>query len=198
MWEWWIENGYAWVGLPLIIFLARILDVSIATMRFMFLARGMKKHTAVLGFFEAMTWIIIIGQVIRNLDNVMCYFAYAGGFAAGSYVGMILEERLAVGKVILRVIVSEPAADLIAALREKGFGVTDVNAEGAKGNVRVLFMVAKRSSLKDMIAVLNTYKPTAFYTVEDVRLVREGVFPAAIASGLPVLSYLDRWRTRFR
>jgi uncharacterized protein YebE (UPF0316 family) len=198
MWEWWIENGYAWVGLPLIIFLARILDVSIATMRFMFLARGMKVHTALLGFIEAMTWIIIIGQVIRNLDNVMCYVAYAGGFAVGSYVGMIIEERLAVGKVILRVIVSEPAAELIAALREKGLGVTDVKAEGAKGDVRVLFMVAKRSNLKDMIAVLNAYKPTAFYTVEDVRLVREGVFPAALVSGLPGRSYLDRWRSRFR
>ena len=196
--EFWQTHGYAWVILPFFIFVARILDVSIATLRFMFLARGARMQTIVLGFFEALIWIIIISQVIRNLDNVMCYFAYAAGFAAGSYTGMKIEERLAIGKVVLRVIVPPPMQALIDELRNQKFGVTCVEGAGAKGPVNLLFMALKRSDVERVIAIINQFHPNAFYTIEDLRYVREGGFPPAVASDTFPFRIAGRWRMRFR
>ncbi len=196
--EFWQSHGYSWVVLPLIIFLARILDVSIATMRFMFLARGARLPTVITGFFEALIWIIIISQIIRNLDNAMCFIAYAGGFAAGSYIGMRIEERLALGKVVMRVITSQPADELLAVLRDKRFGVTSVGAEGAKGPVRILFMVIKRADLEAVVDLIKKFNPNAFYTVEDIRYVSEGVFPLTAAMHPSEPGIWSRWRSRSR
>jgi uncharacterized protein YebE (UPF0316 family) len=180
MHEFWQIHGYSWVILPLGIFLARILDVSISTLRFMFLARGNRFLTVTIGFFEALIWIIIISQIIRNLDNVMCFIAYAAGFAAGTYVGMAIEERLALGKAVMRIITQKPADALVALLREKGYGVTSVAAEGAKGPVRLLFMVVNRTDIEGIAHQIKQLNPAAFYTVEDVRYVDQGVFPGVV------------------
>lgn len=196
--EFWQTHGYAWVVLPLIIFLARILDVSIATMRLMFLARGARTPTVITGFFEALIWIIIISQIIRNLDNFMCFFAYAAGFAAGSYIGMKIEGRLALGKVVMRIITQKPADELVAVLREKRFGVTSVPGEGAKGPVCLLFMVIKRSDMAIVVELVKKFNPNAFYTVEDIRYVSEGVFPIAPSAVPGGAGPLWRWRSRFR
>ncbi len=196
--EFWQSHGYAWVILPLLIFLARILDVSIATMRFMFLARGAVWPTVVSGFFEALIWLVIISQIIRNLDNAMCFIAYAGGFAAGSYVGMKIEERLALGKVLMRIVLHQPAAELIAALQERGYGVTNVAAEGTKGPVRILFMIIKRVDMADIVALIKKFNPKAFYTVEDIRYVSQGVFPLATQSRPTGMGIWSRWRSRSR
>lgn len=196
MWEWWAQYGYAWVVLPLAIFLARIIDVSIATLRLMFLSRGSRLPTVLLGFFESLIWIIIVSQVIRNLDNALCFIAYAGGFASGSYIGMWIEGRLALGKVVMRVITQRPADELLGNLRERRFGVTSVPANGAKGPVQILFMIIKRSDLNEVIQLVKQYNPNAFYTIEDVRYVSEGVFPAATAEPAFSLHWTSRWRSR--
>lgn len=198
MTDFWQAHGYAWVILPLIIFCARIIDVSIATLRLMFLARGARLQTVVIGFFEALLWIIVVSQVIQNLHNVMCYFAYAGGFAAGSFIGMKIEERLALGKVVMRVITQRPAEVLLEQLRANRFGVTSVAAEGAKGPVRILFMVLDRARIAEAGAIIADCNPAAFYTIEDVRHVSEGFFSASTdprATGQPVLY---RWLSRKR
>ncbi len=197
MLEFWQTHGYAWIILPLLIFCARILDVTVATLRLMFLARGAKTPTVITGFFEALIWIIIISQVIRNLDNVMSYVAYAGGFAAGSYIGMRIEERLALGKVVLRVILRKPGDVVVNALREQHHSLTCVDAEGARGPVQILFMVLKRSEIKAVLALIKQYNPNAFYTIEDVRYVSDRVTPEAAATPLSGWA-LGRWRLRFK
>ena len=189
---------YTWLILPSLIFLARIVDVSIATMRFMFIARGARWPTVAAGFFEALIWLIMISQIIQNLHNVMCYVAYAGGFAAGSYVGMRIEERLALGKILMRVITQKPASNLVQALRDHSFGVTQVDAEGAKGPVCVLFMVMKRSNIEKAAGIINEFNPNAFYTIEDVRHVNQGVFPLPSDGKSTGFSLLGRWRTRLK
>jgi uncharacterized protein YebE (UPF0316 family) len=181
--EWWDGHFYAWVILPLLIFLARILDVSIGTMRFMFIARGARGAAVLTGFFESLIWLIMIGQIIQNLHNVFCYIAYAGGFAAGNYIGMRLEERLALGKVVLRIITQKPADELVAALRARRFGVTKVAAEGASGPVCVLFMVLPRADIDGAVGLSQQHNPNAFYTIEDVRRVSQGVFPLPSGRG---------------
>lgn len=182
--------------LPAIIFLARIVDVSISTLRLMFLARGAKMQAALTGFFEALLWIIIVSQIIKNLDNVMCLIAYAAGFAAGTMVGMKIEERLALGKVVVRIITAKPADELLAALHEAKYGVTSLPAEGAKGPVRLIFMAIKRSDLPQVIDLVQKFNPKAFYTVEDIRYVSEGVFPAPLP--VSAFRFAGVWNRRAR
>ncbi len=189
---------YAWLVLPLLIFLARIVDVSIATLRFMFIARGARWQAVIAGFFEALIWLIMISQIIQNLHNFMCFVAYAGGFAAGSYIGMRFEERLALGLVLMRVITQKPATDLVNDLREHSFGVTQVDAEGSRGPVCVLFMVMKRSRIKAAVARVMQFNPKAFYTIEDVRHVNQGVFQLPADGSVTGFNALARWRTRLK
>lgn len=168
---------YTWAILPLLIFVARVADVTMGTLRVLFLARGAKMYATLFGFIEVFIWIIVISQVIQNLNNVLCYVAYAGGFAAGTFTGMKLEERLAIGKVIVRIITSQPATDLVQRLRSERIGCTSIQAEGAEGPVQVIFSVIARGDLERVVGMVLDHNPKAFYTVEDVRDVREGVFP---------------------
>ena len=167
---------FSWVILPLLIFFARICDVSIGTIRLIFLAKGYRYIAPILGFFEVIIWIVAVSQIIEHLDNVMSYIAYGAGFAAGNYIGMYLEEKLSIGNVIIRVIQKNDIPDLINELRSQNFGVTVVDAEGSMGKVKMIFSVIKRENIKDFVSVLNQYNPRAFYSIEDVRSVNEGVF----------------------
>lgn len=171
------SNIFTWIILPLLIVLARICDVTLGTIRIMFLARGQKWIVPLLGFFEILIWLLAIRQIMQNLSNVVCYFAYAGGFALGNLIGMSIEERLAFGKVIVRIITAKDGSDLILSLSKKGIGVTNVPAKGAKGNVSVIFTIVDRSDLQKVIQMVERFNPKAFYTIEDVKSVKKGIFP---------------------
>jgi uncharacterized protein YebE (UPF0316 family) len=119
-------NWYAWVILPLIIFIARIFDVTLGTLRIIFVSRGKRNLAPILGFFEVFIWIVVISQLVQNLESFTAYIGYAAGFAAGNYVGMWLEDKLALGTYILRMITSEDITELVSRLREAGYGVTRV------------------------------------------------------------------------
>lgn len=168
---------FTWVILPLLIFFARILDVSIGTIRVILVSRGVRFLAAFIGFFEVLIWLLAIGQIIKNLNNVVCYLAYGGGFAMGTYLGVLIEGKLSIGMVIVRIITQRDATELISFLHLKGYGVTRVNAEGAYGDVMILFSIVRRTDLKDIIDVVKKLDPKAFYSIEDVRFVSEGIFP---------------------
>jgi uncharacterized protein YebE (UPF0316 family) len=170
---------FRWVILPILIFFARILDVSLQTIRIMFVSRGNRILAPLLGFFEVFIWILAIGQIMQNLSNIFCYIAYAGGFATGTWVGIVLEEHLAYGKVVLRVITSTKADALVRSLGKKGFGITSLDAEGRRGQVKIIYTVINRSDISRVVNEIEKYNPKAFYSVEDTRFVREGVFPAS-------------------
>ncbi len=168
----------AYIVIPLLIVVARILDVSIGTIRLIFVARGMKFLAPLLGFFEVLIWLLAMGQILQNLTNWVNYAAYATGFALGNYIGMVIEDRLALGKVILRVITKSEADELLLSLKETQFGVTHVDAEGKYGPVHLMFMVLHRNDLPNVIALIKKHNPRAFYSIEDIRYVNEGIFPA--------------------
>jgi uncharacterized protein YebE (UPF0316 family) len=167
---------FTWVLLPVLIFLARILDQSIGTLRLIFLSKGMKHIAPLLGFFEVIIWLLAVGQIMQHLDNWLCYVAYGAGFAMGNFIGITLEERLSIGTSIVRVILSNESPELIAALKAQNFGLTILNAEGAVGNVKVLFSIMRRKEIPSFLSTLHDYHPTAFYTIEDVKAAKEGVF----------------------
>jgi uncharacterized protein YebE (UPF0316 family) len=164
---------FYWFLLPLVVFCARVTDVSLSTLRVMFVASGRRNIAPFLGFCEAMIWILMIGQIMKNLGNVLTYFGYAGGFATGTFVGMYIESRLALGKVIVRIITKKEAKNLIDALTTSKFGFTNIQAEGKYGDVNVIFSVLKRQDLPQLLALIDQYHPNAFYTIENVRHVRD-------------------------
>jgi len=169
---------FTYVLLPILIVLARVCDVTIGTLRIIMLSRGHKYFAPFLGFFEVLIWIVVTAKIMQNLDNVLCYIAYAGGFAMGNLIGILVEEQLAMGNLVIRIITRQDASQLIAALRDAGHGVTSIPAQGSTGLVHVIFSVIKRSDLDEAVGIIKEFNPKAFYSIEDVRFVSEGVFPA--------------------
>ncbi|MBP1929585.1 uncharacterized protein YebE (UPF0316 family) [Methanolinea mesophila] len=168
---------FAWVILPALIFSARVADVSLGTIRVIFISKGLKYIAPVIGFFEVIIWLLAIGQVMQNLTNVASYVAYGAGFATGTLMGMLVEERLSLGTVIIRVITRVDSAELVAKLRGRNYGVTEVDAVGSTGEVKVLLTVVRRQDAGEVIALIKQFNPHAFYSIEEVKSVREGVFP---------------------
>ncbi|MEW6447559.1 MAG: DUF2179 domain-containing protein [Bacillota bacterium] len=169
---------FTWIVLPLLIFTARILDVSIGTLRIIYVSRGYKYLAPFLGFFEVLIWLLAITQIIQNLTNFAYYIAYAGGFAMGNFVGIFLEEKLAMGTLAVRIFTIRGARDLVERLKHAGYGVTIINAEGTTGDVKIVFTIIKRKDLQNVIKLIKEYNPKAFYSIEEVRSAIEGVFPA--------------------
>ncbi|NMB69035.1 MAG: DUF2179 domain-containing protein [Chloroflexi bacterium] len=171
------DQFYAWVILPIIIFLARVCDVTLGTIRIIFTSRGKRNLAPLLGFVEVLIWIVVIGQLVQNLGSITSYLGYAAGFAVGNFVGMYIEDHLALGTLIVRTIVPGGGDELMKTLRTAGYGVTGVNGEGANGPVKLVYTIVKRRNLKDVVNLIHATHPKAFLSVEDVRSTAEGIFP---------------------
>ncbi|GGZ23013.1 UPF0316 protein [Echinicola pacifica] len=167
------DDLFTYVIMPLLIFFARVGDVSINTLRIMFVLNGKKNVAPILGFFEALIWLLAIGQIFQNIDNPMSYLAYAGGFGAGTYIGMVFEEKLALGRVLVRVITKEPMPELIEFMKERDYRFTSLGAEGRFGKVNLLFTVMKRENLKEYVNKIKSLNDKAFYTIESVKRISE-------------------------
>ncbi len=162
--------------LPLLIFLARITDQTIGTIRLIYASKGFKYLAPVVGFFESFIWLTAISQIMKHLDNIYCYFAFAGGFAMGNFFGIYLEQKISVGIVLVRVILQKYEDALGANLKAAGFGYTLMDATGREGSVKLLFSTIHRRELKKYIKLVHEIRPNAFYTVEDVRQVKGVAF----------------------
>jgi uncharacterized protein YebE (UPF0316 family) len=168
---------FKWVILPLMIFFARLIDVSLGTIRIIFISRGFKYIAPLIAFFEINIWLLAIAQIMLNLNNPVCSIAYAGGFAMGNFVGMLLEEKISIGSVIVRIIVKHDSDKIYSYLKSEKYGVTIVDAKGIEGEVKLIFVVIRRGDLKKILNHIKTIHPHAFYTVEDVRTVQDAVLP---------------------
>lgn len=165
-----------WIVIPVLIFLARMTDVSLATLRHIMVNKGMKRIVPFLGFFEVLIWLMAITQVMQNLTNVACYIAWASGFSTGTYLGMVIEEKIALGYQIVRIITNQQSEELIEELKKQGHGVTVVPAVGALGPVKMVFTIVKRKDVSMVIKQIKEFNPQSFFTVEDVRNTSAGVF----------------------
>ncbi len=166
-----------WAFLPLLIFLARLVDVSLGTLRIIFLSRGRKYLAPLLGFVEVLIWITVVSQVVGGTQHIAAYLAYAAGFAVGNYVGMLIEEKLAIGTLVVRVILPQEETELIDRLRAEGYGVTYADAHGASGPVMLIYTVVMRKELARVADLIQEMHPKAFFTVEELRSVQQGIFP---------------------
>jgi uncharacterized protein YebE (UPF0316 family) len=168
---------YTWVFLPLLIFMARILDVTLGTVRLIFISRGLKFLAPIAGFFEVLLWILVVGQIMQNLSNPACYVAYAGGFAAGNYIGLLVAEKLSLGVVLVRIVTQRPADVLLDRLRDAGYGGTSVDGHGRAGPVQLIFTIVPRREVANVVAIVKQFNPRAFYSIEEVGFVESGVLP---------------------
>jgi len=169
---------FIWVVIPLLIFFARILDVSIGTLRIVYISRGQTVLAPILGFFEIVIWLVAMRQIFSHLDNLAYFFAYAAGFSMGNYVGMIIEQKLAVGMQVVRIISQNGTDDLLAGMKRIGLRYTLIEGKGANSTVKLIFTVLKRKDFPLIYELINQHTPKAFFTREDLQDARDSLLPA--------------------
>lgn len=181
-------NGdlFTYLVLPLLIFFARITDVTIGTIRIVMVAKGQKYIAPILGFFEVLIWLLAMSKIVQNLDNWICYIAYGAGFATGNYIGLMIEEKLAMGIVQLQIITRAGAQQLIEKLKADGYGITHQEAHGATEEVSIIYSIVRRNDLNYIIEIIRTYNPNAFYSIADVKFVNKGLYTS--------VNPMQRWR----
>lgn len=173
---------FALVVLPILIFLARVADVTMRTIRIIFISRGVKYLAPIIGFFEVLIWIIAVSQIMQNITNVFNYIAYAGGFALGTYIGMCIEAKISIGTLSVRIISKNIAIDLPKSLKKDGYRTTVIDAYGSRGPVKVIYIILKRKKVPELIATVKKIDSKAMYSVEDVRYARDESPPDNISN----------------
>ncbi|HQP09767.1 MAG TPA: DUF5698 domain-containing protein [Candidatus Omnitrophota bacterium] len=149
--------------------MARAADVSMSAMRIIFVSRGIRTLASVIGFFEMLIWLIGISQIMQNLDNPINYIAFAGGFSMGTFVGITIEKKIAIGNLAVQFITSKRPACLLRYFRVKGYGATVIDAQGTQGPVKIIFVIVRRKFLDNILKVIKKFDKNAFYTIEDIR-----------------------------
>ena len=173
--------------LPFIIFFGRIVDVTLGTLRIIFVSKGEKLKAPIIGFFEVFIWVVIISQILSRANDMVAYLSYAGGYAAGNYVGILIEKRIAFGIILCRVYTNKPGLKLVNLLSLKGFGATLIHGTGSVKEVDIIETVFDRKKLKHVSGIILDFDKDAFYVIEDVRTRSRGIFPKSN-------NLLRRWR----
>ena len=156
--------------MALAIFLARIADVSIGTVRTILVIRSRRFLAAFCGFFEVLVWLLAAAQVFANLDTWYLAIAYAAGFAAGNIIGIWFESVLAIGSELVRAVSENTGVDLAGQLRKHGYSVTELPGEGDDGQpVEVLLIVEKRKKIRTLLTEIARIDPEAFWTTSDIK-----------------------------
>ena len=155
----------------LLIFFLRLLDVGMATVRIVLLGKGRKGTATMLGFVEALIWVIAVIRVLDGLDDPLRMIAFAAGFAAGTYLGATVEEWMALGQAMVRIVAPVATEAVAPALREQGFGATVINGNGLEGDVRITFCVVPRKEVLAVTRLITRINPEAFVTVDSTTSV---------------------------
>jgi uncharacterized protein YebE (UPF0316 family) len=168
---------YTWVILPLLIFIARVCDVSMETIRVIYISRGIKYLAPIIAFFEIVIWLLAMEVVMKDLSNSANCLAFALGFATGTYVGFVIEEKLSIGMVILRIVTTDASnEEIVSFMQSENYGITTLDATGSRGNVKMILSLVNRVDVARITEHIQSKNPHAFFSIEDVRYVNEGVF----------------------
>ena len=159
---------------PLLIFVLRVIDVTLMTVRILIVVRGSRFAAPIISFFEVLVWVLAAGAVIRNLTSPLHAVSYAAGFAAGTAVGMWIENRLALGICSVRAFSRNSQRQLANVLRDHGYGVTEQRGRGRQGIVAILHAVVRRRDVGDVITLIEQHDPDAFVSVQNDAVVRRG------------------------
>jgi len=179
-------DAYPWL-LPIIIFFGRICDVTLGTLRIIFISKGERKKAPIVGFFEVLIWLVIISQVFTHANSPLAYLAFAAGFAAGNYIGIYVENKIAFGFVLLRIYTKKDGIQLTKLLNKNNFGSTFIKGKGAFSEVGIIECVIGRKAQQTVTAIIDNFDPDAFYLIEDIRSKQKGIFSTPSIAGLPRL-----------
>ncbi|MGM0601981.1 MAG: DUF2179 domain-containing protein [Bacillota bacterium] len=160
----------------LLIFMARVVDVSLGTVRVLMIFKSQRLYAALIGFVEVIVYIFALNRVVTTLDNPFNLIIYALGFAAGNFVGSLVEEKVAIGQVTVNVITSNTSFEMIEQMREEGYGVTVLDGEGKKGKKKILFVTLERKDLRHFFEIVDNCEPESFVNILDSRSTRGGYF----------------------
>ncbi len=163
----------------LFIFFLRVANIALGTVRVLFVVRGERLLASIMSFVEALLFLVAIGKVVQDLSNIPNVLAYCLGFAVGTWVGIAIEGRLALGYVLVRIVSLQKGRRIALALREEGYGVTEMLGEGRAGRVGIIDVVAKRKDIPLITSVGREVDGGAFITVQEAREVYRGYIPRA-------------------
>lgn len=178
------------LGVAALIFVARVADVALGTLRTAFIVRGKRAVAFAVGFCESLVWVAVVAQVISNLNHPIYVFAFALGFATGTVVGITIEDWFAIGEQVVRVFTAK-GESMAVTMRKQGCAVTMFPGTGRDGPVHLLFIQAPRRRTKKILSAVREFDPYCFYTVDDVRLAsaalaaKQNASPEQRASGSP-------------
>jgi len=170
-------SSQAWLS-ALLIFILRVSDMTLDTLRVLYVMRGKKRIAWVLDFFQSAIFVLAIGKVLTQLNNPLNIIGYAAGFATGNVVGMMIEERIAIGHVLINIISPRRGSAITSHLRQNGYAVTELSARGKDGMVSMINCSVLRKQVDPVRELVNEIDPEAFITAEDVRPVRRGFWRA--------------------
>ncbi|HKY83938.1 MAG TPA: DUF5698 domain-containing protein [Anaerolineales bacterium] len=164
------------LAMAVAIFLLRVCDMALDTLRVLFLVAGNRPVVWFLGFFQSAIWVVAITSVLGHLNNPLAWIGYAAGFATGNVVGMMIEDKLAIGYRHLRVISSRHGAEVAEAVRQAGYGATELAGHGRDGAVAVVNASVRRRDVDRVETLIREADPEAFIAVEEIRPVHRGYF----------------------
>lgn len=179
-------DTYPWL-LPIIIFFGRICDVTLGTLRIIFVSKGERNKAPIVGFFEVLIWVVIISQVFSHANSFVAYLAYAAGYASGNFIGIMVENKIAFGYVLLRIYSKKNGHELAQILNSNDFGSTYIKGQGAISEVDIIETVISRKSQQKVTAIINNFDPDAFFLIEDIRSKQKGIFSVPSPAGIPRL-----------
>ena len=158
------------------IFAARLVNIAIDTLRFMYTLRGKRGMAWILGFAESVLFVLVIGSVLTNLGNPLNVIGYAAGFATGNVVGMAIEKRLAIGFTHFTIISRDHSTEIADKLRNAGYGVTEIPARGRESNFMLVDCHVRRKQADEVEDLALEVDPQAFITAEEVTPRRSGIW----------------------
>lgn len=173
--------------LPVMIFFGRIIDVSLGTLRIIFVSKGEKYKAPIIGFFEVLIWIVIISEIFSRANDMLAYISYAGGYAAGNFIGILIEQHIAFGIILCRIYTRKNGAELVSIFNKNNYGATLLQGTGSVEKIEIIETVIERKEMKIIEKLVTEFDPDVFYVVEDVRVKQRGIFPKT-------RSLMSRWR----
>ncbi len=162
----------------LYIFLARLIDVSIGTVRTILTVQGKRKMASILAFIEVMIWFYVAANALDNAgDSVLIPISYAGGFALGTFIGSYITSKYVDGYLGLWIITKNNNTKLINSLRKSGYGISIVDLKKTKDNIKkdLILIATKKKSLKEITLLVKKYDSNAFITVNETKYVQNGL-----------------------
>ena len=173
--------------LPFVIFFGRIIDVSLGTLRIIFVSKGEKYIAPIIGFFEVLIWIVVISEIFSRANDLTAYLSYAAGYASGNFIGILIEQKIAFGILLCRVYTKGNGKELVSLLNRQNFGATLIHGTGSLGEIDVIETVVDRNLMKKVEKIFTEFDPNVFFVVEDVRTKQRGIFPKN-------QTLMSRWR----